>query len=158
MKKKFDIKSTLAVPTRQLTPEQVDLATRQIHQNSEPAPPAPEVKPPAAAERKPKPQPAEKKPKLERVEKLEIVAEPNAIYQKSAPTKSPSAKNAAIKKAVPPAPPAKATRRETGEKKVRLSVDVLPHIHKQLKLRAVENDTDVMHYVEWLIERELLAG
>lgn len=153
MKKKFDIKSTLAVPTRQLTPEQVDLATRQIHQNSEPAPPAPEVKPPAAAERKPKPKPAEKKPKVGKVEKLEIVAEPEAEYKKSA-----HAKTAVVKKIVAPAAPppsSKSARRDTGEKKIRLSVDVLPHIHKQLKLRAIENDTDVMHYVEWLIEKDL---
>jgi hypothetical protein len=43
------------------------------------------------------------------------------------------------------------------EKKVRLSIDISPKLHKKLKIRAVENDTNVMHYVEKLIEKDLDA-
>jgi hypothetical protein len=42
-------------------------------------------------------------------------------------------------------------------KKVRLSIDISPTLHKKLKIRAVENDTNVMHYVEKLIEQDLGA-
>lgn len=43
------------------------------------------------------------------------------------------------------------------EKKIRLSIDISPKLHKKLKIRAVENDTNVMHYVEKLIEKDLGA-
>ena len=43
------------------------------------------------------------------------------------------------------------------EKKVRLSIDISPQLHKKLKIRAVENDTNVMHYVEKLLEQHLNA-
>jgi hypothetical protein len=41
------------------------------------------------------------------------------------------------------------------EKKIRLSIDIPPKLHKRLKIKAVENDTNVMHYVEKLIENDL---
>jgi organic radical activating enzyme len=41
------------------------------------------------------------------------------------------------------------------ERKVRLSIDISPQLHKRLKIRAVENDTNVMYYVEKLIEKDL---
>ena len=40
-------------------------------------------------------------------------------------------------------------------RKVRLSVDISPQLHKKLKIKAVENDTNVMHYVEKLIQNDL---
>jgi organic radical activating enzyme len=47
------------------------------------------------------------------------------------------------------------TTEKVKERKVRLSVDISPQLHKRLKIRAVENDTNVMHYVEKLIEQHL---
>jgi hypothetical protein len=44
---------------------------------------------------------------------------------------------------------------ETTERKVRLSVDIHPALHKRLKIKAIEHDSDIMHYVEMLIERDL---
>ena len=50
-------------------------------------------------------------------------------------------------------------RREVAEeapvRKVRLSVDIHPMTHKRLKIKAIEQDSDIMHYVEMLIERDL---
>ena len=40
-------------------------------------------------------------------------------------------------------------------RKVRLSVDVTPETHKRLKIKAIEKDSDIMHYVEMLIEKDL---
>jgi hypothetical protein len=40
-------------------------------------------------------------------------------------------------------------------RKVRLSVDIHPTLHKRLKIKAIEHDSDIMHYVEMLIERDL---
>ena len=55
-------------------------------------------------------------------------------------------------------PPTK-SHREVGDeapvRKVRLSVDIHPATHKRLKIKAIEQDSDIMHYVEMLIERDL---
>lgn len=58
----------------------------------------------------------------------------------------------------PPAPVGRPSRRDPDappERKVRLSVDVRPDIHKRLRIRAIENDSDIKRYVEMLIERDL---
>jgi hypothetical protein len=80
------------------------------------------------------------------------------------PLKSPppaSKPIATSPKEAPPKPaasPAK-TKREVTEdapvRKVRLSVDIHPATHKRLKIKAIEQDSDIMHYVEMLIERDL---
>ena len=44
---------------------------------------------------------------------------------------------------------------EAPVRKVRLSVDIHPATHKRLKIKAIEQDSDIMHYVEMLIERDL---
>ena len=57
-----------------------------------------------------------------------------------------------------PLPPVFPRRRDPDApvvRKVRLSVDVLPETHKRLKIRAIEQDSDIMRYVEMLIERDL---
>ena len=66
---------------------------------------------------------------------------------------APSTRKAAESK------PATKRRREVVEeapvRKVRLSVDIHPATHKRLKIKAIEQDSDIMHYVEMLIERDL---
>ncbi|MCF8245024.1 MAG: hypothetical protein K9J37_11400 [Saprospiraceae bacterium] len=44
---------------------------------------------------------------------------------------------------------------EAPVRKVRLSVDIHPVLHKRLKIKAIEHDSDIMHYVEMLIARDL---
>ncbi len=88
----------------------------------------------------------------------------DAKSQTTAPAKAEPAKSeppAATKKAVESktvSPPAKSRREVTVEapvRKVRLSVDIHPALHKRLKIKAIEHDSDIMHYVEMLIERDL---
>lgn len=72
----------------------------------------------------------------------------------------PKAPAAPRKAAEPkPAPLPVKRRREVVEeaplRKVRLSVDIHPATHKRLKIKAIEQDSDIMHYVEMLIERDL---
>lgn len=72
------------------------------------------------------------------------------------PPKKESPKAAKAKPVVKePIAKKKATVKEESKKKVRLSVDVSPAIHKRLKIRAIENDSDIMRYVAMLIERDL---
>lgn len=58
-----------------------------------------------------------------------------------------------------PSPTLRRGRREVLDeapvRKVRLSVDIHPATHKRLKIKAIEQDSDIMHYVEMLIERDL---
>ena len=85
------------------------------------------------------------------------------IHEAKAPVATPAKaeaakpKTPAVKKAA--AAPKPATRREVVEeapvRKVRLSVDIHPMTHKRLKIKAIEQDSDIMHYVEMLIERDL---
>ena len=114
-KKTFNIKSTLSVPPKPLSVDDIESAIKQIH----------DAKTPAAA-------PAKAEPKTTAVTK---VAEPK------------------------PTPPQRKSRREVVEeapvRKVRLSVDIHPALHKRLKIKAIEQDSDIMHYVEMLIERDL---
>ncbi len=49
----------------------------------------------------------------------------------------------------------RAVAEEAPVRKVRLSVDIHPLLHKRLKIKAIEHDSDIMHYVEMLIERDL---
>lgn len=88
----------------------------------------------------------------------------DAKSQTTAPAKAEPTKPkipVAAKKAVEPnvAPsPAKSRRDVTADapvRKVRLSVDIHPALHKRLKIKAIEHDSDIMHYVEMLIERDL---
>jgi hypothetical protein len=81
-----------------------------------------------------------------------------------APTKTEPAKPkppVAVNKTVKPKPipPIAKSRREVvvdaPVRKVRLSVDIDPASHKRLKIKAIEHDSDIMHYVEMLIERDL---
>ncbi len=151
MKKKFDIKSTLALPSRQISPDQVEAAIRQIHakpaaqpQASPPANPEPA---PAANElreaKMPKPKPTTTRPaRAYSVSKKEV----NTVAEQQAKYAHPTFPARRRRDADLPGEP---------ERKVRLSVDVLPDIHKSLKIKAIQNDTDIMHYVEMLIERDL---
>ncbi|MBK9018329.1 MAG: hypothetical protein IPM82_32160 [Saprospiraceae bacterium] len=90
------------------------------------------------------------------------------IHEAKTPTTAPAKKEptklkkpVATKKAVeskPVALPAKSRREVVEEatiRKVRLSVDINPATHKRLKIKAIEQDSDIMHYVEMLIERDL---
>lgn len=90
------------------------------------------------------------------------------IHEAKAPTTTP-AKTELIKlkrpvttkkivKSKPGPLPAKSRREVVEEapvRKVRLSVDIHPATHKRLKIKAIEQDSDIMHYVEMLIERDL---
>lgn len=133
-KKTFNIKGTLAAPPRSFSVEDIEAATRQIHtRQQEPA----EPKKPAA--------PAEKAAKIKSVK---TAASP-------APKPEPTKQAAAKKEAARPAAPARRDPDAPPVKKVRLSVDVFPETHKRLRIRAIENDSDIMRYVEMLIERDL---
>ncbi len=144
-KKTFDIKSTLAVPTRSFSVEDIEAATRQIHQpeKRETAPVLAEVK-------------------KERTVKKVVSGEANngSAKKEKAPKKVAGevANNVQKTKQTAPPEPYYQRRRDPNApvtRKVRLSVDVLPETHKRLKIRAIEQDSDIMRYVEMLIERDL---
>ena len=85
---------------------------------------------------------------IQRIHKAEEVpAPPKKESPKPKPKANPVVKEPVAKK--------KAIVKEEPKKKVRLSVDVSPAIHKRLKIRAIENDSDIMRYVAMLIERDL---
>jgi hypothetical protein len=44
---------------------------------------------------------------------------------------------------------------EAPPRKVRLSVDVTPEEHKKLKIKAVQNDSTIMEYVQRLIQADI---
>lgn len=69
----------------------------------------------------------------------------------------PAVKQAAKPSQIPPPTPARRSKEveDAPVKKVRLSVDIHPVLHKRLKIKAIEQDSDIMHYVEMLIERDL---
>ena len=121
-KKTFNIKSTLAVPPKQFSVDDIESAVKQIHDAK-------------AAAAKPKP-----------------IEPPTAV-------KTPKTGPAVAKKPSQISPPIAARRSKEVEeapvKKVRLSVDIHPAMHKRLKIKAIEQDSDIMHYVEMLIERDL---
>lgn len=82
------------------------------------------------------------------IQKIHKVEEAPIPPKKETPKAKPAVKKPAAKR--------KATlKEEPTKKKVRLSVDVSPAIHKRLKIRAIENDSDIMRYVAMLIERDL---
>jgi hypothetical protein len=124
-KKTFNIKRTLDVQPKQFSVDDIESAVKQIHDAKVGAP----VKQPVAKEDVPI--------------KAEIVPKAVALPKKTSQ--------------IPPPSPAKRSREvEEGPiKKVRLSVDIHPATHKKLKIKAIEQDSDIMHYVEMLIERDL---
>jgi hypothetical protein len=83
------------------------------------------------------------------------------VVKETAPKKAETApKVAVVPKKISQIPPPSPSRRSRGVeevpvKKVRLSVDIHPATHKKLKIKAIEQDSDIMHYVEMLIERDL---
>jgi hypothetical protein len=121
-KKTFNIKSTLSVPPKQFSVDDIESAVKQIHDAK-------------ATTATPKP------------------AEPPK------PAKTPKTAPAVVEKPSQISPPIAAKRSKLVEeapvKKVRLSVDIHPATHKRLKIKAIEQDSDIMHYVEMLIERDL---
>ncbi len=122
-KKTFNIKSTLAVPPKQFSVDDIESAVKQIHDA-----------------------------------KTMVVATPKQSEPLKAP-KMPKAASEVMKKPSQISPPIAARRSKEVEeapvKKVRLSVDIHPATHKRLKIKAIEQDSDIMHYVEMLIERDL---
>ncbi len=160
MKKRFDVKGTLSVPARELTPEHIEMATRQIHEKSEAA----KADKPAASSQNEPQKPAEK-PKIEKQPKVAAPKKPQ-VSTAVLPALS------ALRPVLPPRSEREPElpRRVLGRigrrivtddpaKKVRLSVDVRPDVHKKLKIKAIENDSDIMRYVERLIEKDLgIAG
>lgn len=125
-KKTFNIKSTLAVPPKQFSVDDIESAVKQIH-DAKVAP--------ARAQAEPTPKPAK------------------------TPEKAPKAVAAVAKKTSQISPPSAEIKArgvdDVPVKKVRLSVDIHPATHKKLKIKAIEQDSDIMHYVEMLIERDL---
>ena len=123
-KKKFDIKSTIAVQPKTFSVDDVESAVKKIHESGQET----------AKEEKAKKAPpkAEPKPKAKRSSKQSTEAVPPPPRRRGRP-KSP----------------------EAPIRKVRLSVDVTPETHKRLKIKAIEHDSDIMHYVEMLIEKDL---
>ncbi len=124
-KKTFNIKRTLDVQPKQFSVDDIESAVKQIHDAKAGAP----AKQPVAKEDAPK--------------KAEIAPKAAALPKKSSQ--------------IPPPSPTKRSREveEVPVKKVRLSVDIHPSTHKRLKIKAIEQDSDIMHYVEMLIERDL---
>ncbi len=124
-KKTFNIKQTLDVQPKQFSVDDIESAVKQIHDAKTVAP----AKQPVAKEDAPK--------------KAEIAPKAAALPKKTSqiPPPSPSKRNREVE--------------EGPVKKVRLSVDIHPATHKKLKIKAIEQDSDIMHYVEMLIERDL---
>lgn len=79
----------------------------------------------------------------------ETIEQPVSVQKKK--SKPAAKKPTASKKKSKPVP----SKKEPVKRKVRLSVDVTPEIHKRLKIRAIEKDSDIMRYVAMLIERDL---
>lgn len=123
-KKKFDIKSTIAVQPKTFSVDDVESAVKKIHEIE---------KKPAA---KPAPSAKEAKPKTTKK------------------ASSPAPKKSTLELA-PRRRRGRPKSLEAPIRKVRLSVDVTPETHKRLKIRAIEMDSDIMHYVEMLIEKDL---
>ncbi len=125
-KKTFNIKSTLAVQPKQFSVDDIESAVKQIHDAKAKPVPSREVTKPSAPKAA---EPAVKAP-------VKQVVKPSQI---------------------PPPTPARRSREveDAPVKKVRLSVDIHPALHKRLKIKAIEQDSDIMHYVEMLIERDL---
>jgi hypothetical protein len=121
-KKTFNIKSTLAVPPKQFSVDDIESAVKQIH----------DAKAMAAAPKQAKPPKAAITPKTTTPSK----EKPSQISPPIAAKRSKEVEEAPVKK-------------------VRLSVDIHPATHKRLKIKAIEQDSDIMHYVEMLIERDL---
>ncbi len=121
-KKTFNIKSTLSVPPKQFSVDDIESAVKQIH------------------------------------DAKTTVATPKADEPPIA-TKTAKTASVASEKPSQISPPIAAKRSKMVEeapvKKVRLSVDIHPATHKRLKIKAIEQDSDIMHYVEMLIERDL---
>lgn len=70
---------------------------------------------------------------------------PAPVKKRTAPKSSITTSKHSSKEAIEEAP----------VRKVRLSVDIHPALHKRLKIKAIEHDSDIMHYVEMLILRDL---
>ncbi|MBK8566470.1 MAG: hypothetical protein IPN76_24845 [Saprospiraceae bacterium] len=124
-KKTFNIKRTLDVQPKQFSVDDIESAVKQIHDAKTVA----VVNPPVAKEDAPKK--AEKAPKT-----VEAPAKQSQISPPSPVKRNREAEEAPVRK-------------------VRLSVDIHPATHKKLKIKAIEQDSDIMHYVEMLIERDL---
>ncbi|MBI1226034.1 MAG: hypothetical protein GC192_12430 [Bacteroidetes bacterium] len=114
-KKTFNIKSTLSLPPKQLSVDDIESAIKQIH------------------DAKTEPETSAKPTTLKEVSKT--------TTKKTSATKQPKKESRDVV--------------ETPVRKVRLSVDIHPSLHKRLKIKAIEHDSDIMHYVEMLIERDL---
>ncbi len=125
-KKTFNIKNTLAVQPKQFSVDDIETAVKQIH-DAKANPPSKQ-----AAEKPKAIKAAEKAPKPAPV----AVSKPSQISPPSPTKRSREVEDAPVKK-------------------VRLSVDIHPATHKRLKTKAIEQDSDIMHYVEMLIERDL---
>jgi hypothetical protein len=121
-KKTFNIKSTLAVPPKQFSVDDIESAVKQIHDAKAAAASPKQIEPPQAA----------KTPKAA----LAAAKKPPQISPPIGPKRSKEVEEAPVRK-------------------VRLSVDIHPATHKRLKIKAIELDSDIMHYVEMLIERDL---
>ena len=130
-KKKFGVSETLSVQPKQLSPDEVEKAIQQIHQ------PPTEKQPIKVKQDKPIPPSRQTKAKVQQA--ADVSGESTASEEVVA--KSPKAPKP--KKAKDP------------NRRVRLSVDVSKETHKRLKIRAIERDSDIMHYVEMLIEKDL---
>lgn len=125
-KKTFNVKSTLAVAPKQFSVDDIESAVKQIHDAK------------AAASN----------------EQADSAAKPVKTPEKAPQAAMPAAKKDS--QISPPLSAAKTRSLEDGSvKKVRLSVDIHPATHKKLKIKAIEQDSDIMHYVEMLIERDL---
>lgn len=133
-KKKFDIKSTIAVQPKTFSVDDIESAVKKIH--------AAQAKVDAPKEKKPAERPA----------KAETTSAPSAPKERAKPKPRTSEAPAPARRRGRPKSP------EAPVRKVRLSVDVLPATHKALKIKAIQNDTDLMHYVEMLIEKDLAKG
>jgi hypothetical protein len=121
-KKTFNIKSTLSVPPKQFSVDDIESAVKQIH----------DAKAIASAPKQVAPPKASKMPKAE----VAVAKKPSQISPPVAARRSKEVEEAPVRK-------------------VRLSVDIHPATHKRLKIKAIEQDSDIMHYVEMLIERDL---
>lgn len=88
------------------------------------------------------------------IQKIHQPEETIEITEPAKPVKK-VVRKAAVKKTSATKKKSTAPKKTAEKRKVRLSVDVTPEIHKRLKIRAIERDSDIMRYVAMLIEQDL---
>jgi hypothetical protein len=129
MAKKIDIKRTLGSPTPSFSVDAIEEMTRMIHaKKTEPTPT--EETPPSTVETK-----------VEKKETKKKTTTPKTVEK--------SIENTPAKRGRKPSPPA------SDERMIRVSVDLPESVFIQLKVKVIQEKTDMKTWVWRLVEKEL---